>query len=148
MRDEKTIKRTGAEEQIFKSDAGKPMVALVPTEIIRNIAVIREYGINKYPIGGKDNYKQVSVERYRNSTYRHWLEYLDDPYGVDKESGLPHLYHLACNVAFLCEIEKGKFGERKDESCDFCKYVRCSTSEEPCRSCRHNQIDRFEENVE
>ena len=37
---------------------------------------------------------------------RHMMAYLDDPRGVDEESGLPHLWHLACNVAFLCEMEK------------------------------------------
>ena len=37
--------------------------------------------------------------------------YLDDPDGLDDESGLPHLWHLACNVAFLCERERwGKGG--------------------------------------
>jgi hypothetical protein len=36
-----------------------------------------------------------------------FLAYLDDPAGVDEESGLPHLWHLACNIAFLCEMEKG-----------------------------------------
>lgn len=32
--------------------------------------------------------------------------YLEDHERVDKESGLPHLSHLATNVAFLCEIER------------------------------------------
>jgi hypothetical protein len=34
------------------------------------------------------------------------MAYLDNPYGVDAESGLPHLSHLACNIAFLCEMQK------------------------------------------
>ena len=34
------------------------------------------------------------------------MRYLDDPEGLDNESGLPHLWHLACNVAFLCERER------------------------------------------
>jgi hypothetical protein len=36
---------------------------------------------------------------------RHMVEYIRDPRSVDKESGLPHLWHLACNVAFLIELE-------------------------------------------
>ena len=44
--------------------------------------------------------------RYRDAAYRHFMRYLDDPTGVDEESGLPHLWHLACNIAFLCEMEQ------------------------------------------
>jgi hypothetical protein len=33
------------------------------------------------------------------------LAYLDDPEGLD-ESGLPHLWHLATNIAFLIALEK------------------------------------------
>lgn len=91
--------------QRAKSDAGKLKLTLVPRSIIRAIAIIREYGNNKYPEGGPDNWKEVGVDRYRDAAFRHFLAYLDDPDGSDVESGLPHLWHLACNVAFLCELE-------------------------------------------
>ena len=97
-------------DQTAKADAGKLPLTLVPRQIIRDIAEIRRYGCKKYPNGGPDNWKKVSVERYRDAMFRHMLAYLDDPDGVDEESGLPHLSHLATNVAFLCELEK------KDES--------------------------------
>lgn len=80
------------------------MLSLVPPEIIRNVAVIREYGNTKY--GDKDNWKTVEKERYRDAAYRHWLAYLENPKGLDPESRLPHLWHVACNIAFLCELEK------------------------------------------
>lgn len=99
--------------QTIKADAGKPKVSLVPTQIIYDIAKVREYGNNKYPEGGPDNWKNVEIERYRDATYRHLLEYIKDPHGYDKESGLPHLYHLACNVAFLCELETFNIKIRK-----------------------------------
>ena len=35
-------------DQTAKADAGKPRLTLVPSEIIRNIAIIREYGTKKY----------------------------------------------------------------------------------------------------
>lgn len=95
--------------QEIKSDAGKLRLTLVPLEIIRNIASIREFGVKKY--GKKESWKSVEVERYRDALFRHTLLYFEDPYGVDEESGLPHLWHLACNVAFLCELEKDKYNK-------------------------------------
>lgn len=91
--------------QEAKADAGKPRLTLVPRRILTDIARIREYGNAKYPEGGPDNWKTVEPERYRDAAFRHFVAYLDDPHGVDKESGLPHLWHLACNIAFLCEME-------------------------------------------
>ena len=90
--------------QEAKADAGKLQLTMVPTGIIRAIARIRVYGNQKY--GSPDNWKDVEPARYRDAAYRHWLAYLDDPGGVDEESGLPHLDHLACNIAFLIEMEK------------------------------------------
>jgi hypothetical protein len=36
---------------------------------------------------------------------RHVLAYIDNPESVDEESGLKPLDYIACNVAFLCELE-------------------------------------------
>lgn len=96
--------------QDIKADAGKPQLTLVPRQIIFDIARIREYGLKKY--GEKESWKRVEIERYRDATFRHFMAYLDDPHGVDEESGLPHLSHLACNIAFLCELEKGTVEKR------------------------------------
>ena len=94
---------TKAETQDAKADAGKVRLTLVPRKIIWYIGKIREYGNKKY--GDPENWRKVDIQRYRDAAYRHWLAYLDDPHGVDKESGLPHLWHVACNIAFLCEME-------------------------------------------
>ena len=88
-----------------KQDCGKAKLTLVPRRILWDIAAIREYGNNKYPEGVPDNWKTVEVDRYKDAAYRHFMLYLDDPHGVDEESGLPHLWHLACNISFLCEME-------------------------------------------
>lgn len=90
-------------DQTAKADYGKEKLTLVPRRIIHDICAIRMYGNEKY--GDPENWRKVEPERYRDAAYRHFLAYLDDPYGVDKESGLPHLWHLACNIAFLCEME-------------------------------------------
>lgn len=92
--------------QTWKADKEKPRLTLVPRKIIYDIAAVRMYGCEKYPDGGAENWRRVEKERYRDAAFRHFMAYLDDPQGVDAESGLPHLWHLACNIAFLCEKEK------------------------------------------
>jgi len=87
-----------------KADAGKPKVSLVPMQIIYDIARVREYGNQKYH--DPDNWKTVEPQRYRDAMGRHMIEYLRNPESIDEESGLPHLWHLACNAAFLCEMEQ------------------------------------------
>lgn len=98
-------------DQQIKSDRGKLKLSLVPREIIRNIATIREYGLEKYK--DRESWTRVEIERYQDAAFRHWLSYLDNSEDKDEESGLPHLWHLACNIAFLCELEKEKFKKGK-----------------------------------
>ena len=93
-----------APNQTAKADAGKPQLTLVPRKIIWAIAKVRMYGNKKY--GDPENWRQVEPQRYRDAMMRHMLQYLDDPDGVDEESGIKHLHYLACNVAFLCEMEQ------------------------------------------
>ena len=91
-------------DQTAKADAGKPRLTLVPRKIIWAIAAVREFAVqNKYP--DKDSWKKVEIERYQDAMMRHMLAYLDNPSGVDEESGLPILWHIAVNCAFLIELE-------------------------------------------
>lgn len=89
--------------QEAKADNGKPKITLVPRQIIWDIAEVREYGNKKYH--DPDNWKNVEPERFRDALCRHFLKYLDDPKSLDEESGIKHLKHMACNIAFLCEME-------------------------------------------
>lgn len=102
-------------KQEAKADAGKPRLTLVPRAIIWGIAKVREYGDNKY--GDPDNWKTVEVQRYRDAAFRHFMMYLDNPDALDDESGLPHLDHLGCNIAFLRELEKHRY-TREDNFVD------------------------------
>lgn len=92
------------DDQTIKADAGKPKLTLVPQQIIFDIAKVREYGVAKY--GASESWKDVDIQRYRDALFRHFMAYLKEPQGVDEESGLPHIAHMACNMAFLCEMEK------------------------------------------
>ena len=98
------VKESMRNKQEAKADIGKPQLTLVPRKILFDIARVREYGTRKY--GDPENWRQVDRQRYRDAAFRHFCAYLDDPNGLDKESGLPHLAHLACNIAFLCELER------------------------------------------
>lgn len=89
-----------------KSDLGKPKISLVPTQIIRDIAEVREYGCKKYH--DPDNWMVVELDRYIDALLRHTLNFMDDVRGVDSESGIPHYKHMACNMAFLCEMLRTK----------------------------------------
>ena len=89
-------------KQEAKADAGKPRPTLVPVSFIEAVASIREYGVAKYH--DPDNWKKVEPQRYKDAAYRHWLAYIKGE-KLDPESGLPHLHHCACNLAFLIEME-------------------------------------------
>ena len=90
-------------DQSAKADMGKLRLTLVPIRLIQAVAAVREYGTRKYH--DPENWRKVEPQRYRDALYRHWLAYLEEPTGVDEESGLPHLWHLACNAAFLIALE-------------------------------------------
>lgn len=90
-------------DQTAKADEGKLQITLVPTRIIEDIAEVRMFGNKKYK--GANNWKQVEIDRYKDALCRHLLAYIRDPKSVDEESGIPHYKHMACNMAFLCEME-------------------------------------------
>ena len=92
--------------QTYKRDEGKIKPTLVPTQVIRDIAEVREYGNNKY--GDSNNWRLVEEQRYVDALFRHFLAFIDDPTSVDQESGIPHYKHMACNIAFICQMEAEK----------------------------------------
>ena len=85
-----------------KNDEDKPRLDLVPPAIVEAVGIVRMYGTEKY--GDPENWRNVEKERFKAALMRHLCKFLRDEYGVDEESGLPHLWHMACNIAFLCEI--------------------------------------------
>ena len=97
-----------------KADKGKPRLTLVPLQILWDIAEVRRYGVEvKYPETGVDGWLGIGEQRIRDALFRHVVRYMQDPDGLDEESGLPHLYHVATNCAFLCELF-----DKKEESKD------------------------------
>lgn len=94
----------------MKHDNGKPRLALTPSKSIKAIGTIMTYGANKYH---ENSWKGVEVYRYRDALMRHICEYLDDPHGVDEESGYPHIWHVIANAAILCDLEDSKLSHIK-----------------------------------
>ena len=86
-----------------KADKGKIRPTLVPTSLIWAVAHIREFGCMKYK--DPENWREVEPQRHKDALYRHLLAYLGGEF-CDKESGMPHLWHMACNIAFLIELDK------------------------------------------
>ena len=95
-----------------KDDNGKLKLSLVPSQIIRDIAQVREYGCEKYH--DPENWRQVEVQRYIDAFYRHWLKFIEDPNAIDEESGIPHYKHCACNLAFICELLQEKYDKNHE----------------------------------
>lgn len=95
-----------------KYDKGKLQITLMPTEIIRAITEVRMFGAKKYKPA---NWINVSKRRYKDALLRHILEYIDNEDAVDSESGLPALWHAACNIAFLIDMHRKDWDKRKEQ---------------------------------
>lgn len=98
--------------QCAKADKGKLPISLVPMFIIKCIAAIRKYGEEKYH--APNNWVLVDKQRYVDAMWRHLIAYQEGE-EYDKESGLPHLWHAACNMAFILEMESPDWDVRKQQ---------------------------------
>lgn len=85
-----------------KDDSGKLHLSWCPPAIIKAVTIVREYGNKKYH--DPNNWRLVGADRYHEAMLRHVLASWDDPWAIDPESGLPHIYHIACNVAFQIQL--------------------------------------------
>lgn len=87
--------------QEHKADGGKNRMELIPTSAIISLGKVLTYGANKYEA---NSWKRVERERYVGAALRHLMAYIDNPTGRDEESGLLHIEHALCNMAFLNEM--------------------------------------------
>lgn len=101
------------QNQELKADGGKLNPGLLiegmPRAIMAVTAVL-SYGAQKY---AAHSWKKVEMERYRSAKYRHLLEPLAGLGEKDKESGLDHEAHEACNALFLLEDKLSKLTEEQ-----------------------------------
>lgn len=84
----------------LRYNTGKAEIHQVPTSLTFAVAKTLAYGQQKY---AKANWRKgMSWMVVYDCVQRHMMKWLDGEL-VDEESGLPHLYHVATNVAFLIE---------------------------------------------
>ena len=89
-------------KQEAKSDNGKPHYSYVPPALLDACVKVREYGNQKYH--DPTNWRQVEPQRYWEATLRHARAAWDDYTAKDDESGLMHIEHMVCNLAFLLQF--------------------------------------------
>lgn len=98
------------DEQEAKADSGKPCPSLVQPALIRADMGVREYGCKKYH--KPDNWRNVEASRYWDALLRHVLAAWDNWKVIDPESGMPHLWHIACNAGFLMQYMEEEKNEK------------------------------------
>lgn len=86
----------------LKYDEDKPRMALVPPSLMVEVAKVLTFGAKKYTA---DNWRKMTdVESTISAIDRHFCAWKAGEEN-DQESGLSHLSHMACNIAFLIELQ-------------------------------------------
>lgn len=88
----------------LKYDAGKLRYSLIPPVALAAIAKVLTFGAEKYAPNSWQTVENAE-ERYLDALMRHIEAYRDGVH-LDSESGISHLSHAACNIAFLLHFEK------------------------------------------
>lgn len=90
-----------------KFDSQKPRMDLLSSSALEGLAQVLTFGASKY---AAHNWRQgMDWSRVVAAAYRH-LAAFNRGEDFDRESGLPHIDHLACCVMFLSEFQKTKNG--------------------------------------
>lgn len=88
-------------ESKAKDTKGKLIYTHVSPYIIEAIARVREFGNKKYK--DPNNWRLVEKFHYTNALIRHLIAYWKGE-RLD-ESGMPHTWHMACDLSFMIEME-------------------------------------------
>jgi hypothetical protein len=91
-----------------KFDQGKPRMELLPPELMVEVAKVLTFGAEKYEARNWE--KGMDWGRIYGSLQRHlnaWASGED----TDPETGLSHLAHAGCNIAFLLAYTQRGVGD-------------------------------------
>lgn len=88
-----------------KFDSDKLRMDLIPVSALKCFAKVLAHGANKYD----DRNWELGIDynRVYGALLRHVTAWWDNE-DIDKDSGLSHLSHALCNMAFLCAYEADK----------------------------------------
>tara|TARA_Y100000310_G_scaffold330229_1_gene401530 strand:- start:2693 stop:3076 length:384 start_codon:yes stop_codon:yes gene_type:complete len=85
-----------------KFDGGKPSLSMISSRALLEEAKVMNYGEQKYD---RDNWRKgMAWTRFIDAAMRHILAF-NEGESIDEESGLHHLAHARCCLAFLLEYE-------------------------------------------
>ena len=83
-----------------KFDTAKPPIGLISRYALEQEALVMEHGAHLY---GRHNWRQgLDVQRLLNAALRHILA-ANEGEDYDPDSGLLHLAHARCSIAFAME---------------------------------------------
>ena len=91
-----------------KHDEGKPILSLISSDALEELAKVLSFGAKKYE---DHNWRKgFKWSRIYDAAQRHLIKY-NRGERIDPETGLSHLSHAFCNLMFLIEFEKNNVGE-------------------------------------
>ena len=91
-----------------KFDTGKPPMSLISRTALEEEAKVLAFGAEKY---GAHNWRAgMDFSRLMDACLRHVYAFADGE-DVDKETGLSHLAHARCCLAFLLEYQGKRLGK-------------------------------------
>lgn len=91
-----------------KNDQGKAPMSLIPKPALEELAKVLDFGRQKYD--AHNWRKGMKWSRVADAAMRHLTSWYDGE-DKDKESGLSHLGHCLCCLAFLATYQQEQLGE-------------------------------------
>jgi hypothetical protein len=93
--------------EVFKADAGKRPMHLLPVDPINDIVDVLAFGAKKY---SADAWRDgIAWNRVLDAAERHLGKFKKGE-DFDDESGLSHIAHAACNLVFILEYTRNNRG--------------------------------------
>ena len=87
---------------------------LIDPELFSGVVKVREFGNEKHK--GQE-WRNVPARDSADSIYRHAMKVLVDPYSIDEDSGMPHIWHIMCRCMMV--ENRRRMETKSDDRRDF-----------------------------